>query len=295
MRDLLKQAYPWQYGKPLFATLLAIGIALYTTLVTLYVKPFGLDELVIKGKYTEACIVFGLTTFVIIMYFMFINPKFFKGFYQSWKVYKEILLLSICTLCITLLNPLILEFFYRSSEEFRTDWVIKMVLQTNIGGLIPLAFTVVLNHLRLLKVRNAKYESQLIEISNKTIEYKLSQDTVQIETNEPEDYLLDLQNVLLVMAQGNYLEVYTMVNNTIKKELIRCTMTSFEDQVIQFPIFFRCHRTFMINIEAIKNIEGDVKNGFSVFYNQLSFSIPVSKNKSITFQQIIENKNLLSA
>lgn len=295
MRDLLKQDYPWQYSNGVFATLLAIGIGVYTTFVTYYVKPFGLDELVVPGQYLEACIVFGVTSFVILMYFMFVNPKLFKPFYKTWKVYKEILLLTICTFLITLVNPLILEFFYRSHEYFQIGWVVKMVLQTNAGALIPLFFTVVLNHMRLLKVRNANYESQLIEISNDSKEYELEQETVNIEVNESEDYLLDLRNVLVVMAQGNYLEVYTFTNNKLKKDLIRCTMTSFEDQVLEFPIFFRCHRTFMVNVATIKSIQGDLKSGFAIFYKALTFSIPVSKNKADTFYEIIKNKALLSA
>ena len=121
-----------------------------------------------------------------------------------------------------------------------------MVLQTNSGSIIPLSFLVILNHLRLLKIRNSQYESQLVNISNNEEDFIITEQFIPIEIDEKDGYLLDLKNVLVVMSQGNYLEVYTLSHGQLRKDLIRCTMTSFEDQVLKFPIFFRCHRTCLL-------------------------------------------------
>jgi DNA-binding LytR/AlgR family response regulator len=63
-------------------------------------------------------------------------------------------------------------------------------------------------------------------------------------------------------------------------------MTLAEEVVKEHKFIFKCHRSYMVNINYIDRFEGN-SQGYRLFFENLSFPIPVSKNLVGKLQELI--------
>ncbi len=97
-----------------------------------------------------------------------------------------------------------------------------------------------------LKKQIEKYERDYL---NKSIE-------LYSESGKEVLKILASQLVYLKSAD-NYVEVVYNEDDNYKKKLLRNTLRGFEQQIKPYSNFIRCHRTCIVNIYYIENIQGD--------------------------------------
>ncbi|MBX7240272.1 MAG: response regulator [Bacteroidia bacterium] len=84
---------------------------------------------------------------------------------------------------------------------------------------------------------------------------------------------ISLSDILLFKADNNYTEVITIHQ---EKHLASRTLKNFEDALSGNPLFFRCHKSYMINTELISHyVKSD--GGYIILKNKQS--IPISPEK----------------
>lgn len=90
-------------------------------------------------------------------------------------------------------------------------------------------------------------------------------------------------DILLFEADGMYTKVY-MKNN--ESQLICKPLKHFVDQLQDKPIFYKPHRSYLVNLKYIKELSK--KDGFHLIMEN-NKTIPISKEKKDEFIQLIQD------
>jgi two-component system LytT family response regulator len=90
-------------------------------------------------------------------------------------------------------------------------------------------------------------------------------------------------DIILFEADGMYTKVY-MKNN--ESQLICKPMKHFVDQLEDKPIFYKPHRSFLVNLKYIKELSK--KDGFHLIMEN-NKTIPIAKEKKDEFMQMIQD------
>ena len=94
--------------------------------------------------------------------------------------------------------------------------------------------------------------------------------------------LIILDNILYLEADGMYTKVY-LANR--EKQLICKPLVYFENQLHNNNLFFRCHRSYLINLHYLDKF---VKKDGDFLLMRNHTTIPISKTKKQEFLKIIK-------
>jgi len=151
-------------------------------------------------------------------------------------------------------------------------------------GSLPVAVLIVINQQRLLRL-NLKSAQQLNKklIENKQHKEKL----IHFESEYKKDGLILAANSLvLIKAADNYIEVFYESDNQIHKQLIRSSLNKAEEKIAEFDFIIKCHRSFIVNTNHIKEIKGN-SQGYMLYFENIDFPALVSQNNIEEFKKLI--------
>ncbi|NOR27117.1 MAG: hypothetical protein GQ540_01155 [Lutibacter sp.] len=120
-----------------------------------------------------------------------------------------------------------------------------------------------------------------IEIKPKVIAenyIKLEESIIFFGKNKEEFVEARLSNILYTQSVGHYINFYLTYENTdeIKVETIRNSLNNIMNEVNKHANLFQCHRSFIVNLNKVKRIEGNSQKAKLVFINNNN-SIPISR------------------
>jgi len=278
MLKILNKPYPFnedlKYNtKVIF--FISIGIFVFLWLF----QPFEIDSLDTKNKY-YLIVGFAIITFLTLsIYLLFIPSLFPKKFSSAvWTIKKEI----GWNLWI-LFTILVGYFFFTNSlgvMKFNFYMVIKMVLT----AILPITVMIIINHNKMLRSNVKRAE----ELNKQLKEHKQNlEKVINFKSDYQKDSLAIKVNMLLIVRSAdNYIEVFWKDGETIKNQMVRCSITMAEEVVKDHKFIFKCHRSFIVNINYIDRFEGN-SQGYKLFFENIGFPIPVSKNLVGRLQELI--------
>ena len=275
MLNLLLQPYPLWDNKPRKFFVIA-AIAVFVFLFLYVFKPFGLQN--IKDS-TDALIFagYGIVSFVILILLQFLIPAFLPAVFNEdfWNVYKEILFILITLFFIGIGNMLYttwLGFIHVSKETF-----LYFEMVTIMVAIFPVTLSVLIKQNYLLR-KNLKQSSRLSEkLYRKSRLVQWGDTLVQLSSENPKDSIsADSKDIYYVAAADNYIEVYYRLNNTMKKVLLRSTLKNAHASLKRFSNFYRCHRTYIVNLDKVKSVTGN-SQGYKLILFDTEELIPVSR------------------
>jgi len=98
---------------------------------------------------------------------------------------------------------------------------------------------------------------------------------------------LPLARILFLAAEENYVAVHHLEEKS-QRVLIRSSLTRIERQVRPFhPLLFRCHRGYIVNIQAIASVSGNAQ-GFQLRFEQTDTTVPVSRRYMGEFRRVLD-------
>ena len=86
-------------------------------------------------------------------------------------------------------------------------------------------------------------------------------------------------------SDGNYVNFYLNRNNQIKKEVIRNSINSIEEQLAGITYLVRTHRAFIVNLKKILVKKGNTL-GYQLKLYGIDREIPVSRNNTNRFSKL---------
>ena len=92
--------------------------------------------------------------------------------------------------------------------------------------------------------------------------------------------------LLLIRAANNYIEIFWKEGTVIKSQMVRTSLKNAENLIKEHNFIFKCHRSFIVNINFVDKIEGSVQ-GYNIFFDGIDFSVPVSKNFAYKLSHLI--------
>ncbi len=265
----------------------------------------------------------GLICFTVMFLFQVVSFYFFPKLFQTenWTVTKEFVVTIINVGTIGFVNIL-----FANCAGFidLTIWgVLKFEFYTISVSIFPILISFSIKSyfesIKILK-QNLKHQevieatqTEAIKATNNLIDTLAPHQTIeqiketQIDSlpktkkaatlklllvcipteNKGEDFEVEADSLLYIQAADNYLEIIFLENQSVSKKLIRNTLKSITEIVEKdFPQFFRCHKSYLVNLHQVKHISGNAQgHKLHLFYGDEL--IPVSrKNNSIIKEKL---------
>ena len=258
----------------------SIGGSLYILLFLWFFGPFGivLFEDILKIKFLFSIFIAYTAILIIHLYLIqdFIIKKHIIGSTIIWLIWM--------ILVIGFSNFIIYSVYFNDS---RLIWngLPAMLFQTFLVALLPTIFIVLLYNTYYLKkkikiinqvnINLLKYQNKIPTGSDLTITSANLRNVISVDSSA----------LLYITSADNYVELHWLEDNTLKKCLLRKTLTEIEKELQeQCNHIKRCHYSYIVNIHQIKSISGNT-GAYKIILNNIDFPIPVSrKYKSSLFR-----------
>jgi hypothetical protein len=255
---------------PKFKISLAVGCSLFIYLFLVFFQPFGVNNYR-PESFPSMELLVGLSPMVflvcatILINEFFIRPKIVTstntGPLSLWFVYEFI---AIGTISFFIYN------FLGGFHDFSLPSYFKHVLE--VSSILIFPFFAILFFYRY-RVIERKYEEALWVSKEQSNQNELVLITGDYKKDE---IALEVQNMLFIEAEDNYVGLHFQENGVHKKYLIRSTLTKMEKQFTG-NLIIRCHRSFIVNLyklESFKTRSGNLFLKLKLVENE----IPVSKS-----------------
>jgi LytTr DNA-binding domain len=107
------------------------------------------------------------------------------------------------------------------------------------------------------------------------------------DTNNRVELTINLNQLYFFKASDNYIEIfYRNATNTEGplRMVIRNSLKDIENQFLDVPQLFRCHKAYIVNIEKVTEINGNAK-GYFLTLEHIEEKIPVSRSNINALKQ----------
>ncbi len=242
---------------------------------------------------------FGMVSFIIpiIVSTLIIQIIQKKNIEDNWTIGKEIVVILSILLCIAIGNMLYGKLF--NMMPFSLNGFLFAFASVILIGIFPVTLHVLRKHNKLLKINLEKAVSvnqylHPTEIKtdndlkvpdevplpnmpdNIADEIKVIPKLIFIAENEKDKIELIADQLLYIESADNYSNIVFIENEKIKKQLIRSSLKRIELQ-LNSDLIVRCHRTFIVNLKNVKNVEGNAA-GYKLSFGIENCFVPVSRN-----------------
>lgn len=278
MLKFLKRPYPFNTD-PIHNVKIIFFISIIFGLFLFFFQPFNIDELPVNSKLTISMFI-SIITFAILSFNLLILPSYLTGIFRNekWNIFKEIIwntwLLSLLAI------GYFFYFKYTNIASFDGIEFAKIILI----GIIPITILVFFNQNRLLKLNL----SDAVELNKKILSKINSENKIVVFESEYKNDTISLTvtSIIAIKSAGNYIEIYWKEKSKTNKNLVRMKMKQAGELLFNYNFFFRCHRTFLINLNYIDNVEGN-SLGLKLNMVNIDFQIPVSRPYVAKLKEII--------
>lgn len=242
-------------------------------------RPFDIGQL--DNNPLHYTLGFGLITFLITIFSVFLSPILFPKFHNPniWTIGKASFFFLVILLFISIAN------WYYNLQVARPKGVLESsllyyVFLTILVGFFPLLFYVFINERKANKQRNSvaqklsntKKETQIISTEDNIADTTIT----LVADNKKDNFTFDLKDLMYISSEGNYASIFYIQNDSIKEELLRNSLNNVEYQLVAYKSVVRCHKSFLVNAQQVLKMQGNARGYFLQLPN-LNFLIPVSR------------------
>jgi hypothetical protein len=223
----------------------------------------------------------------IFMYLVVRTLKAVKYFSneKEWTVLKEIMTVFIILFALGI--AIYFLGFLIESEPSVNRWKISTFLNS-LGsafliGIIPLTFLTAINYRYLFSPVTGKASGTY---PSEAFDQEQSDDLIKISSQlKKEELSFFPGEFIYAESDGNYVVFWLKRNSVVKKEIIRNSINSIEQQLSHIPYFFRTHRAFIVNLKKVRTKQGNTL-GYLLKLTDTDLKIPVSRNNTGKFNNL---------
>ena len=237
----------------------------------------------------------GLVVSLVLTFNHFLISKVLPIDLKKWTIGKSILWTMYDVLAV-ILGVFIYQNYWTHFDSFTWFGLWRITYSTIVLAIIPVMISTILLENWLLR-RNLRRASEL----QQSVQEQQPDPPQSINTkiDDPEFLSLFSENksewiklrpkdLILLESSDNYVCIHYKEKEKIQKKLLRSTLTKLESQ-IELPSIFRCHRSYMVNLNQIKQVEGNSR-GLQLDLLDLDQTIPVSRKYVKAIQKILRKE-----
>ena len=262
----------------------------------LYVfRPFGIESQLPENiELWDICLRFSFSSSLAYLLFVELMMKFFPKWLneQSWTLGKDLIFINMILIAISIVNAFVGDYCGFESQ-YNAPTVVGLVMEgvkhTYLVGLFPVALIIVLNNIILIKrnYEKAEINNEAIENIRQQVSTPSESKPIAINSQATSNTMeVDLEDLLFIMADGNYVEYHLRSNGSVKREIQRNTLTNIERQLSDYDFLFRSHRAYLVNLKKIKESNGNAQ-GYQLKFDSYDHVVPVSRQKLGDFDELI--------
>ncbi len=279
MLKFLNKPYPFNDNLNQNArTIFFISLGLLVFLIVF--QPIAIQDISVK-KIILLGASLAVSTFLVLSLNLIVFPSLFPKLFLNlkWNIGREIIW------NIWILSNISGSYFLFYSMFFG---IINITL-LDIGrivllGSIPISIIISINQKRLLRL-NLK-SAQLL--NEKFIENQ-QEKIIHFESEYKNDELIiKPSSLIMIMAADNYIEVYYEIDGKIKNQMIRSSLAKAEKTISEYYYIFRCHRSFIVNINYIAEVQGN-SQGYTLNFTNIDIPAYVSQSFVKEFKKRIQS------
>lgn len=260
--------------KPWLSVLLCVAIVIFILAIF---EPFNF-RLNSLGQ-VWVLVGFALLTMLVTSIAFVLLPKIFKRFYNpdKWTTGKS-LLNNVFFLIIMGIGVVCYDYFIvmkQLPEYFPMGFLVDLLAALTIG-IIPLSIITIITQNNALK-RNLNSSKEINQILSERIKISpIKEDLITLNKSTKESISIRPEDILYMESEGNYVNVHYRQDEKVTYKQIRSTIKQMEETLQNHPMFIRCHRAFIVNINYISNAEGNAQ-GYQLTLSNVPLEIPVSR------------------
>lgn len=260
--------------KPWLSVLLCVAIVIFILAIF---EPFNF-RLNSLGQ-VWVLVGFALLTMLVTSIAFVLLPKIFKRFYNpdKWTTGKS-LLNNVFFLIIMGIGVVCYDYFIvmkQLPEYFPMGFLVDLFAALTIG-IIPLSIITIITQNNALK-RNLNSSKEINQILSERIKISpIKEDLITLNKSTKESISIRPEDILYMESEGNYVNVHYRQDEKVTYKQIRSTIKQMEETLQNHPMFIRCHRAFIVNINYISNAEGNAQ-GYQLTLSNVPQEIPVSR------------------
>lgn len=253
--------------KEILVSSMVAGLLFYIFLIVF--QPFGTENFHHQYKYLllfPYSLIFGGAFFVADL-----CTIRFKDWNIGFELLKLIGIIFLASILSYFYNTLFISHVKLSFSNFLYMFLYCLALGIPISTIYVLSRYI---YLKRIHEKTADQVSKQLANHHPPTDHELST-TLNISANTIN---LQIHESHFICAQSmeNYCSVYFMENDTLKKMLIRISLSSLLNQV-QTDGIKRCHRSYIVNLNQVKSLKGNAQ-GYRLFLHEIDFEIPVSRS-----------------
>ncbi len=233
---------------PFKKALIFIGVIIIIFTVIHFLQPGNYLKSTPKNRIVLSFSISLFYTLSFLLQYLFFQSK---SHLKSLRFYLNNVFFLLLNSFLALLIVFILHPFLYGNTYLKTYFTIL-----SFSILLQIIFVLILN---------------IFHIRNKTI-----------STEKKPYYFIDNNHTIAIPqmdlyyieSSGNYIEV--VEKNNFKGHLLRSSLKEIEQKYTQL---YRCHKSYLVNLDNIKSISGNSKGYELSFYNSNIRKIPVARDK----------------
>lgn len=265
-----------------FKTYLGVSISVF--LFILFFQPFPTANFEFENKqlYISG---YGLIVFIIqvIVQIIFqaylIKDKTDEEYNPIWNLLYYFLLLALTSVAF------VFYLRYVGNTAITFNLVLRVVV-------ISVSVPVTLYLKNSLQLINGKYQQLLDE--NRLIQDRLTQFTesssnksVELSSdNEGDNLIIQVSEIVYAKSADNYVEVGFKEGGEVRKKLIRNTLKNIENQLKEYHVFTRTHRSCIVNIQHIEKLNKNF-NTYWLTLIDTKETVPVSRQYLMAVKDLL--------
>lgn len=277
IKEILNKPFPFDYSLKMNIRY-SLVFGMFVAAFLIIFRPFGINQEEPVSKLFWLLSGYGALTSLI----MFVNSTLLSIMFlklrseADWKVKHE-LLFTICTI----LSIAVANSIYNSLTEgfpITLSHIFDFTYQTFLVGFLPLMIAVLIVYNRKLKKNLA--EARRLNEDFYPEKQNNTSAKINIQSEVGKDSLsINVCNLYFIKSASNYVEIFYSDESAIKSKLIRTSLKKVEDLLAGFKFVFKCHRTYLVNLEKVKSISGN-SQGYLLLFEDSEYSVPVARSSS---------------
>lgn len=273
--------YPNRYQSQ---NLIKSSVVVFFIILTflLLFRPFGVYDPELRMNYFFICFLHAFSpALVLLLYFgaLFYFRK--ANNRNKWTLLKEYIHIGILFIVIGTSSFLIRDLLYNNPNNWSWNYFYEEIRNCFVAGIF-FYFFLRLSSFYFESKKGSPFVLQFIPLNVEPEKTSLKPNLFISTQVKQDDFSLDMDQLLFVKADGNYIELTKYNGDQVTTEVKRISLTQFESQVADYPHFFRCHRTYLVNIFKIQNVTGN-SQGYLLSFNETDLKVPVSRKQIDSF------------
>ena len=251
-----------------FKLLTSFVLSIYFSVSILFLGTFNINSLV--NIIINFAFIFVIVFSASVISFLIFGFLEHKALSNASRFIKYLLLGFSEVFVITLM--LFLYVHFEQSIESSNYSFYKLLQETIIVMIMPILLLVFSYENYLIRER-----LKIITKINKREDVEKERIVTVKSDNIKESLKININDFIYAESSDNYTSIFYKNGDKVSKVLFRLTLKKLENQFESFDLTIRCHKSFLVNINQIKQISGTSQN-YRIILFGVDIQIPVSRN-----------------